>query len=184
MKKLSRNSLIILILISLFFLISCSFDESDFSDLSMKNLPDEISDSVRIVATNFNKTDYILDAVHIERFYDSKITKADTIFVQTFDINGQLKSTLYSDKADMDEISNILVAESNVKIESDNGTLLTQYLTWDRSTDKIYAKGKVTIIRNENVLKGYELYTDINLDKLDLINVTAEGKLDNESLNW
>ena len=128
--------------------------------------------------------DYELEATHIDRFYKKKLTLADSIFITTFNPDGSIKSTLSSDKAEMDEAKNILTAIDNVIVKSENGIMKTPFLIWNKNTDEFYAKNGVTLIREDNVLQGQEMKTDGNLERIEIIKVSAEGKIDESEIDW
>jgi LPS export ABC transporter protein LptC len=165
-------------------LVSCQgapdIDEVDFSE----NLPDEQADSIMIYAYTDSVLDYKLNAFHIDKFYDLQLTIADTVYIETFNPDSSVRSTLYCDKAELDESRNILTGLGNVMIKSENGILKTSYIIWDRNSDSVLAKNGVTVIRDDNILRGEELKTDINLDEIEMVKVSAEGKLDEVDIDW
>ncbi len=184
MKKLSRHFLIALWLSSLFgfVLIGCAQEEPATFD-PQPGVADEQSDSVRIVSMKNNTVEYILNARHIQRFYNSRLLDADTVRVESYDENGALRSVLTSRKAIMDDVKNELTAEGNVIIVNDeNDSLKTEHLVWDRNTDAIFASGEVTIIRGENIFHGQNMQTDTSFRELRSINVTGSGRIEKGEL--
>ncbi len=184
MKRLCKHFLTALWLSSLLAVIltGCGGDESPTFE-KQPGLADEQSDSVRIVSTKNNNVEYILNARHIQRFYNSRTLDADTVRVESFDQDGHLRSVLTGREAVMDEVKNILTAQGNVIIVNDeNDTLKTEHLVWNRNTDAIFAKGKVTIIRGENIFHGHSLQTDTSFRELRSVNVAGSGKVEKEEL--
>ena len=180
-----RNFLLILITISFFILISaCSKSEIEIDRSEDLNLPDEEADSVYIVATNNNFIEYELTASHIDKYYDENYVLADTIFMKSYNIDGSLKSTLSCNRAKIDDVANLLIGEGNVVITSDNGILRTPYIIWDRNTDSVRAMNGVTLIRESHTLFGEQLKTDIYLKYIEITKVSAEGKIDEETIDW
>jgi len=177
---LKTASLIILILT----VLSCDKKQETAESLFNGKVPDEQADSVKIFAYTNDLLDYELNAFHIDKYYNTQQTFADTVLISTYNPDSSLKSTLYCDRAEMDESRNILIGTGNVKIKSENGILKTQYLIWDRNTNNVFAKDGVTIIRDDNILRGEELKTDINLNDIEITRVSAEGKLDEVDIDW
>jgi len=171
-------------IVNLIVLISCTFSEESFSGKKDSNFPDEEADSVKIISMIKDVIDYELTATHIDRFYKTKLTFADSIFITTFNPDGSIKSTLSSDKAEIDETKNILTAIDNVIVKSENGIMKTPFLIWNKNTDELHAKNGVTLIREDNILRGLEMKTDGNLDRIEIIKVSAEGKIDEGEIDW
>jgi LPS export ABC transporter protein LptC len=188
MMKLWKNYLPSLKLISsillLLLLLSCR-EEPVIENINFaENIPDEQADSLVIFAYNGSVLDYQLRAQHLDKFYDMQITLADTVYIETYDAEGLVSSSLYCDKAELDETKNLLTGYGNVVIQSENGILKTPYIIWDRNTDIVTAKKGVILIRDGNILKGEELKTDINLNEIEMIKVSAEGTLDERDIDW
>jgi LPS export ABC transporter protein LptC len=185
MKKFYRNFWIICAVLSLLF--ACGKPPAQQEYVLPQDLPDQQIDSVRIITTNNNHIEQIITAVHIDQFTDKKLTLADTVLVKNLAADSTVTSTLYCDEAEIDDTRNFMIAKGNVVVNSDNGKLLTPYLVWNRNTDEVFAQNGVTLIREKNTLRGSELKTDINLDKIKIFKVSAEGKLDEqqtEDLDW
>ncbi|MBN1326988.1 MAG: LPS export ABC transporter periplasmic protein LptC [Candidatus Cloacimonetes bacterium] len=174
-------------ILSLLLLISLSACQSELppsDDPEEFDLPDEQADSVRIVATKGNKTDYILIARHVDKYYDKKYITAQDVTVETFNPDGSIRSVLTCDHAEMDEIKNLLIANGNVVITSDNGVLRTPDLFWNRNNDEIRALNGVELERDENTLWGEAMRTDIELNQIEIVKVSALGKIDEEDFDW
>lgn len=187
MKKLwqiSSSILKVLSIIFIVFLFSCSQTEEDLFSQKSDEIPDQQSDYVTIITTNKEIIEQEITAVHIDRYTKKKLTIADTVFVKNFTPEGELQSTIYCDKAEIDDVKNILTGMGNVVVTSDNGILKTPYLIWNRNNDEILAKDGVTLIRKESVLYGLEMVTDINLEKVKIIKVSGEGKIADEKIDW
>ncbi len=188
MKVLWKNLLTIWkkcnLLIFFILILSCQSSDETITRQIDERLPDEQADSVTIISITKNFTDYELYAVHVDKYYDTKQIFADTVFVKTFNPDSSVKSTLYCNKAEVNEAKNILIGIGNVVVESDNGIMKTPYLIWDRNTDEVFAKNGVIFIREGNILYGEEMKTDINLDKIEITKVSAEGKINEEDIDW
>lgn len=184
MKIVCRSFLIILSLSSLLFLISC-IEKDNASNMPISGtIPDEQADSIRIISTSKNVIDYELTAVHFYKYYSTKQTFADTVFVTFFNENGSIKSTLKCNKAEVNDAKNTLTGIGNVIVISENGTLKAPLIILDRNTNILYAKNGVTLIREDNVLIGEEMESNLDLDRVEITKVSAEGKLNEDEINW
>ncbi|MCD4819959.1 MAG: LPS export ABC transporter periplasmic protein LptC [Candidatus Cloacimonetes bacterium] len=172
-----------LLIIGLLFFGACEKVEFSSETISDKNLPTKQAENVRIVTTNGDKIEEEMTAVHFDE-YESGLIVADTVFIKNFNEDGSLKFTLKSDKIKKDDTKNLLIALGNVIVTSDNGVLKTPYLEFNEDTEIIVAKEKVVLERENNILYGKELTTDINFEKIEIIQVSAEGKIDEENIDW
>ena len=69
-------------------------------------------------------------------------------------------------------------------VVSENGTMKAQVMVLDRNTNTLFATDGVTLIRGDNVLKGEEMESNLDLDRVEITKVSAKGKLDEEEINW
>lgn len=184
MKKVCRNFLIILSLTNLLFLFSCTGNEEDYDMPISSKMPDEQADSIRIISTTKDVIDYELTAVHFYKYYSTKQTFADTVFVTFFNVDGSVKSTLKCNKAELNDAKNTLTGIGDVVVVSDNGIMKAPLIVLDRNTSTLYAKKGVILIREDNVLKGEEMESNLDLDRVEITKVSAEGKLNEDEVNW
>lgn len=84
----------------------------------------------------------------------------------------------------MDEKNNLIIGKGHVRVDSDNGVMKADYARWDRNTDEMKAKGNIVLIRGENTLYGNELQTDIRLDRIEIVDVSAKGTVNEEDFTW
>jgi len=173
-----------LYLLLVILILSCSpKDEVQVMPIEGK-IPDEEADSIMVVATTNDRIDYEMTAVHMYKYYDTKQTFVDTVFVTFFNEDGTIKSTLRSDKAEVDDAANTITGIGNVVVVSDNGTMKAPYAILNRNTEQILAQKGVTMIRGENTLYGEEMTSDMRLDRVEITKVSAEGTLEDEELDW
>ncbi|MCD6176315.1 MAG: LPS export ABC transporter periplasmic protein LptC [Candidatus Cloacimonetes bacterium] len=184
MSRVYKNFLIILSLSSLLFLFSCSRNEEVSNMPISGKIPDEQADSIKIISTNKDVIDYELTAVHYYKYYSTKQTFADTVFVTFFNIDGSVKSTLKCNKAELDDAKNTLTGIGDVVVVSENGTMKAPLIELDRNTNTLYAKNGVILIREDNVLKGEEMESNLDLDRVEITKVSAEGKLNEDEVSW
>ena len=184
MKSVYKDFLIILSLSSLLFLSSCTGnDEASNMPISGK-IPDEQADSIKIISTNKDVIDYELTAVHFYKYYSTKQTFADTVFVTFFNIDSSVKSTLKCNKAELDDTKNTLTGIGDVVVVSENGTMKAPLIVLNRNTNTLYARNGVILIRGDNVLTGEEMESNLDLDSVEITKVSAQGKLNEDEINW
>lgn len=184
MNRVYKNFLIILSLSSLLFLFSCMGNDEAFNMPISGKIPDEQADSVRVISTTKDVIDYELTAVHFYKYYSTKQTFADTVFVTFFNIDGSVKSTLKCNKAEVDDAKNTLTGIGDVVVVSENGTMKAPFIVLDRNTNVLYARNGVILIREDNILKGEEMESNLDLDRVEITKVSAEGKLNEDEVNW
>jgi len=95
-----------------------------------------------------------------------------------------VKSTLKCDKAEVDDAKNTLTGIGDVVVVSENGTMKAPFMILERNTNTLFAKKGVTLIRENNVLFGEEMESNLDLDRVEIIKVSAQGKLNEDEVNW
>ncbi|MCF7858668.1 MAG: LPS export ABC transporter periplasmic protein LptC [Candidatus Cloacimonetes bacterium] len=184
MIRVCRDFWLILSLSSLLLIPACS-DKVEFSKIpDLDKIPDEQADSIKITSTTDNKVEYILTAVHYYKFYKAQQTFADSVFVTFYNEDGSIKSTLECNKAEVDDVKNTLTGIGDVVVISENGTMKAPLIFLDRNSSKLFAKEGVTFLRDNNILRGLEMESDLNLDRVEITKVSAEGKLKENEITW
>lgn len=179
-KYLVAVSFILTYLLVMFSLIACDLTEERFFEIRELDYAEEQSDSVTIYEIHGNHIERMITARRVERFYEEKRIEAHNVNIVDYNPDETVKMTLDTDFLTIDESYNTYEAVGNVVINHENAILYTELMTWNLNTDEIYAPNLVTVVRGENVLRGYELQTDIEFTTLELSRVTAEGHLDDE----
>jgi LPS export ABC transporter protein LptC len=164
--------------------LSCSPREDKVIWIQNDGIPDEEADSLYIVVTNLDKIEYEMTAVRMQKYYDTKQTFVDTVFATFYDGIGQIKSTLSCDKAELDDASNTIICRGNVVLESENGIMKAPEAILNRNSEQIFAQKGVTLIRDDNVLYGAQMISDLKLENAEFRQVSAEGKLDAAEIDW
>ena len=90
----------------------------------------------------------------------------NNVNIDFFDENELHISSLFADKAEINESTDFLRAIDNISIESDSGvTLFTDTLSWDNTAELIYTEDSVMITTNTNdTLYGIGFESDINME--------------------
>jgi len=179
--------LIISYLIVIILLPSCDLTEQQYFASQKLDYAEEQSDSVTIYEINGEHIERLITARKIERFYNDQYLRANEVNITDYNLDKTIRMTLYADSLIIDETQNTYEAKYNVVINHQNALLYTDLLNWDQNHDEIYAPDEVIIVRGNNVLRGFELRTDVDFNRIELSRVTAEGHLDDEDfadLDW
>ncbi len=177
---------LLLLLLILFSLVGCK--ERVMLDVKTpamdRNLPDETSYGVTITEMDGTAIGYVLQAQKIERYYDRKMLYGWKVKISTYDKLGKLKSTINADTTVVDDARNIIIANGKVLMKSDNASIETRKIVWDRNLDEITAPDKVTLTRDGSVLKGTKLRTNSMISFAEMDAVEAEGIFEEKDLDW
>ena len=89
--------------------------------------------------------------------------------VEFFDKEGKLQTTLTAEHGEYSEDKHDMVAYGNVRVESVEGDVLeTDSLFWNNEKDKILSNSFVKLTRGRDVMTGYGLECDPNLNSVDI----------------
>ena len=136
--------------LSIFFLISCS--KNDFTDNFEKDVHDQLSTNVEITLTKKgNITAKIKSEILKKNNQSLQLELFDNVNVDLFDENFQQKSLIKSQSAMVNEKENRIKAYGSVVVISDDGKILmTDSLTWDNNSDKIYTDANLEFITTDS----------------------------------
>ena len=168
-----------LIFISLFFSISCS--KNDFTDNFEKDIHDQLSTNVEITLTKKgNVTAKIKSEVLKKNNQSLQLELFDNVNVDLFDENFQQKSLIKSQSAMVNEKENKIKAYGSVVVISDDGKILmTDSLTWDNNSDKIYTDANLEFITSDSdTLYGTGFKSNIDLTNWNILQ--PRGRINND----
>ena len=168
-----------LIFISVFFSISCS--KNDFTDNFEKDIHDQLSTNVEITLTKKgNVTAKIKSEVLKKNNQSLQLELFDNVNVDLFDENFQQKSLIKSQSAMVNEKENKIKAYGSVVVISDDGKILmTDSLTWDNNSDKIYTDSNLEFITSDSdTLYGTGFKSNIDLTNWNILQ--PRGKINND----
>ena len=169
--------IILFITYSIFIFVSCSpTSEISIQSIEKVSAADETIDNFTMYSTIGQNTEWKMNAVYFERFPNERRWVAYDVFLETLNEND--KNFYSSDSVFVSEITDILIGMGNVKITSPNGFLSTDKIIWDRRIDRIHAPNEIYLKDAHNELWGNNLYTNSNLDYVELINVSGTGETD------
>ena len=168
-----------LIFISVFFSISCS--KNDFTDNFEKDIHDQLSTNVEITLTKKgNVTAKIKSEVLKKNNQSLQLELFDNVNVDLFDENFQQKSLIKSQSAMVNEKENKIKAYGSVVVISDDGKILmTDSLTWDNNSDKIYTDANLEFITSDSdTLYGTGFKSNIDLTNWNILQ--PRGRITND----
>ena len=168
-----------LIFLSLFFSISCS--KNDFTDNFEKDIHDQLSTNVEITLTKKgNVTAKIKSEVLKKNNQSLQLELFDNVNVDLFDENFQQKSLIKSQSAMVNEKENKIKAYGSVVVISDDGKILmTDSLTWDNNSDKIYTDANLEFITSDSdTLYGTGFKSNIDLTNWNILQ--PRGRINND----
>ena len=168
-----------LIFISMFFSISCS--KNDFTDNFEKDIHDQLSTNVEITLTKKgNVTAKIKSEVLKKNNQSLQLELFDNVNVDLFDENFQQKSLIKSQSAMVNEKENKIKAYGSVVVISDDGKILmTDSLTWDNNSDKIYTDSNLEFITSDSdTLYGTGFKSNIDLTNWNILQ--PRGRINND----
>ncbi len=168
-----------LIFILVFFSISCS--KNDFTDNFEKDIHDQLSTNVEITLTKKgNVTAKIKSEVLKKNNQSLQLELFDNVNVDLFDENFQQKSLIKSQSAMVNEKENKIKAYGSVVVISDDGKILmTDSLTWDNNSDKIYTDANLEFITSDSdTLYGTGFKSNIDLTNWNILQ--PRGRINND----
>ena len=150
---------------ALLLIYSCS--EERKSELPSSNgLPDQESWGVSIIMTHEGYIRAKVNSEHLKKFNEKEYIILDgNVVVDFFDLQENHTSTLFSDKSEINEKSNDMLAIGNVIAKSDSGiTLFTERLQWIAKDEKLFTKDSImitTLDKDTLFGKGFESNADL-----------------------
>ena len=150
----------------------CENDIEKVSIITDKQaLPVETSTGLEILYSDSAMVKVKITTPKLERFDgESPVTELpDGVFVEFFDQNMNVSSTLKSDYAIRKDDEQIMEARSNVVVINERGEQLnTEHLVWNEITSKIYSDEFVKITTSDKIIfgNGFEANQDFTNYKI------------------
>ena len=154
------------IFLSALLLVSSCSEERNSDLPSSEGLPDQESWGVTIIMTHEGFTKAKVKSGHLKKYNEKEhIILDQNVVVDFFDSQENHTSTLFSDKSEVNEKSNDMLAIGNVIAKSDSGiTLFTERLQWIAEDEKLFTKDSIMITTHEKDTlfgKGFESNADL-----------------------
>lgn len=168
-------------MVSLFLINACDLSSKiSVNKNHTEQAASEVIDSVLAVSYNEGTTDWKIIADKVDRFPEKHQWTGYKVRFESLESNTSQRTVITCDRADIDEISNIIIGIGNVEIKSPKGYLRTELLKFNRFTDEIEAPNYVYLKRGENVIQGSGLKTNVNFDYVNLQKVSGQGNSSEE----
>ena len=178
------HKLILMTMLCILFFVGCDLTKQERFITEELDYAEEQGETIRVYEYKNDQLLRLTTADKVDRFYERRRTDSINIVITDYNPDGSIKTIFSADNMSIDEVRDIYTATGNVVIEQVDTILYTEHLVWDQSIDEIYSPVEITLIRGDNILKGFEFRSDSNFHHIELSMVTAEGKLDEEDLLW
>ena len=161
------------------FLISCS--ENDTIDEISKDVHDQLSTNVEITLTKKGNITATINSEILKKNNQSlQLELYNNVNVNLFDENFEHKSLIKSQSAMVNEKENRMKAYGNVVVISNDGKILmTDSLSWDNNSDKIYTNANLEFITSDtDTLYGTGFESNIDLTDWNILK--PRGSINND----
>ena len=168
-----------LTIFSFLFLASCS--KNDTLDEISKDVHDQLSTSVEITLTKKGNITATINSEILKKNNQSfQLELYDNVNVNLFDENFEHKSLIKSQSAIVNEKENRMKAYGNVIVTSNDGKILmTDSLSWDNNSDKIYTNSNLEFITSDtDTLYGTGFESNIDLTDWNILK--PRGSINND----
>ena len=168
-----------LTIFSILFLTSCS--KNNTVDEISKDVHDQLSTSVEITLTKKGNITATINSEILKKNNQSlQLELYDNVNVNLFDDNFEHKSLIKSQSAIVNEKENRMKAYGNVVvISNDKKILMTDSLSWDNNSDKIYTNANLKFITSEtDTLYGTGFESNIDLTDWNILK--PRGSINND----
>ena len=158
--------------LSLFLSFSC-VNSKKIELPSSEGFADQESWGVTIFMTHEGRMRAKVSSGHLEKHNEKEFIILDSIVVvDFFDSEENHTSTLYSDKSEINEKSNDMLAVGNVIAKSDSGiTLFTEKLQWIAENEKLFTRDSIMITTlDRDTLYGIGFESNSDLENWRIIN--------------
>ena len=172
---LSKKLTIFLIL----FFVSCS--KNEVINNVEKDVHDQLSTNVEITLTKKgNITAKIKSEILTKNNQSLQLELYDNVNVDLFDEDFQHKSLIKSQSAMVNEKENRIKAYGTVMVISNDGKILmTDSLTWDNDSDKIYTDANLKFVTSDtDTLYGTGFKSNIDLTDWNILQ--PRGRINND----
>tara|TARA_B100000575_G_scaffold35458_1_gene23941 strand:- start:13 stop:543 length:531 start_codon:yes stop_codon:yes gene_type:complete len=168
-----------LTIFSILFLISCS--KNDTIDEISKDVHDQLSTNVEITLTKKGNITATINSEILKKNNESlQLELYNNVNVNLFDENFEHKSLIKSQSAMVNEKENRMKAYGNVVVISNDGKILmTDSLSWDNNSDKIYTNANLEFITSDtDTLYGTGFESNIDLTDWNILK--PRGSINND----
>ncbi len=145
--------------------IGCASEPpADLQDAEVEELPDQEISNFVLRQTQNGALEWVFQAAVAHVFDDTGLIQTDELTADFYNEAGEVGSVLTADHGTIDQRSNDMEARGHVRLKTGDGRLLeTETLFYDSKRRKIHTDDFVKVIDGRNVLTGYGLESDPNL---------------------
>ena len=161
------------------FFVSCS--KNEVINNVEKDVHDQLSTNVEITLTKKgNITEKIKSEILKKNNQSLQLKLYDNVNVDLFDEDFQHKSLIKSQSAMVNEKENRIKAYGTVMVISNDGKILmTDSLTWDNNSDKIYTDANLKFVTSDtDTLYGTGFKSNIDLTDWNILQ--PRGRINND----
>jgi len=150
--------------------LSCAETEERPKEPSTERIPDSIIESANIVLASQGKKEAVINAAQLTVFDKEDSTLAKDLKVDFYDEEGNYRSTLTADEGLVRQKTQRLTVWGHVVVVSDSSRLDTESLKWDPLRKLITTEDFVTLKRGSDIVTGYGMEADNNLENIRILN--------------
>lgn len=174
-----RFSPLILALFLLWNVFGCQKEEPPrVAEDDFQDAPEQIIENMEVTFTDQGRRTGVLKADSVAIYQQGRVKRGKKIQVDFYDQEGQHVSTLTAEEGTYDSKAEEIEAQGDVVVVSDAGVRLeTEVLRWRKQINRIFTDAFVKIIRGKNVVSGYGLDTDPQLEDLH-IQKNLQGRIE------
>ena len=152
-----------------FLFSACSKEAPENLALTNEKSPDEVFTDFVTMESDSGMVQWKLTAPRANRYNKERLVMLENPVIEFFDKEGKRQTTLISDAGEYSEETRDMLAFGNVQVESVDGDVLeTDSLFWNNELDKIFSNSFVKLTRGRDVITGYGLECDPNLNSVDI----------------
>ena len=173
------NTRLFILIILAVVLIGCEGKVSPpLSTLNPQELPSQESWNTQVVFSDSGITRAVLHAGHVRRYDKTLLTLMDSgVKVDFYNTLGLHTSVLTSQRAQVDDKTNDMIAEGNVVVVSDSGTTVTtEKMYWDNKNRKVHSDLFVRVVSPTEIIQGVGFEADQNLSNYTIYKTSGQKK--------
>lgn len=159
----------IAVLAGLTVFAGCSEDKPDDITFERGDVPDEVFTDFVTQESDSGRAQWKLTAPKASRYIKKKIVLLEKPVIEFYKKDGTRSTVLESEAGEYSEETRDMLAYGNVVVRSVDGDVLeTDSLLWNNEADKILSNSFVKLIRGRDVVTGWGLECDPNLNAVDI----------------
>ncbi|MBI4720558.1 MAG: LPS export ABC transporter periplasmic protein LptC [Chitinivibrionia bacterium] len=149
--------------------VSCGSQRSQDIPSSSRGTPDETFIDFMTQESDSGRIRWKLTAPNASKYTSKGLVVLEAPTIRFFDEQGLLQTTLTSDRGELYQESQDMLAYGNVVVVSENGDVLeADSLYWIDAEGKITSNTFVKLKRGDDILTGYGLDCDYNLSSVNI----------------